>query len=247
MELTTFALLVLAGVATGFVGYLTGMASLVSYPAMLAAGLSPVAANVSQTLGLIGIGAGAATRAMPTLLAGGRRDLLLQLGLAALGGGIGAAVLLVGGEGSFQLVVPWLILLASLMVLVSPRLRRLQGDRSAPRWVYLAGVLAVSTYGGYFGAGAGTIYLALALLASSDAFKRSMILKSVLLAATNIVAAVLFIAFGPVSWWAALALGLGCLLGGNLGPAAQQLIPERVMRWLVAVAGVGLAAWLARA
>lgn len=74
-----------------------------------------------------------------------------------------------------------------------------------------------------------------------------MILKSVLLAATNVVAAVLFIAFGPVSWWAALALGLGCLLGGNLGPAAQRLIPERVMRWLVAVAGVGLAAWLALA
>ncbi|WP_409484636.1 TSUP family transporter [Arsenicicoccus dermatophilus] len=245
MTPSTFLLLVGAGVGAGVVGYLTGMASLVSFPAMLAAGLSPVAANVSQTIGLVGIGAGAAARSTSTLLAGGRRDLLLQLALSALGGLLGGGLLLAGGEGSFEAVVPWLVLVASVLVLLSPRLRAAQGGRTAPRWVYLAGVLAMSTYGGYFGAGAGTIYLAVALLASTETFARSMILKSVLLAVTNLVASVLFALSGVVHWWAAVALGLGCVAGGHLGAALQDHVPEPTIRRAVAVAGVGLAWWLA--
>jgi len=245
MEWTTFAALVLAGIATGVVGYLTGMASLVSYPAMLAAGLSPVAANVSQTLGLVGIGAGAAVRTVPTVVEQGRRYAVVQLALAALGGGVGAAILLLGSERSFAALVPWLIAAASVTVLFSPRLRALQGPRLSPRWVYLAGLFLVSVYGGYFGAGAGTIYLAFAMLATTQTFARSMLMKSVLLAATNGVASLIFIAYGPVDWWAALALGLGCLLGGHLGPKAQGLIPEPVLRAVVAVCGIGLAWWLA--
>lgn len=245
MTLLSFVLLVLAGVGAGAVGYLTGMASLVSYPAMLAAGLPPVAANVSQTLGLIGIGAGAAVRQAPVLMERGRRDLAVQLVLAGIGGGIGATVLLVGGEGAFRLVVPWLIMLASVMVLVSPRLKTMQGSRVAPRWAYLASVLVVSAYGGYFGAGAGTIYLAVALLVGPDGFGRTMLLKSVLLGVTNLVAAVIFALVAPVHWLAALALGVGCVAGGHLGASVQEHVSERVIRVVVAVAGIGLALWLA--
>lgn len=243
MDPVVFLLLVVAGVGAGVVGYLTGMASLVSFPAMLAAGLSPVAANVSQTLGLVGIGAGAAARGASTLRMGTRGDLTRQLVVAAVGGAIGAALLLQAGESAFEAVVPWLILLSSVLVLVSPRLRALVPDRVTPTWVHLLGLLGVSVYGGYFGAGAGTLFLAVSLLTSAESFGRAMILKSVFLAVANLVASVAFVLFGPVDWWAALALGLGCVLGGRLGVATQERVPEWLIRWVVAVAGVGLAVW----
>lgn len=245
MTLLTFAALVAAGIGAGVVGFLTGMASLVSYPAMLAAGLSPVAANVSQTLGLVGIGAGAAVRGFPRLMAGSRRDLAVQLVIAAVGGLTGGWVLLAAGESSFEAVVPWLVLIASLLVLVSPRLKAMQGGRTVPRGAYYVALLLVSAYGGYFGAGAGTIYIAVAVLMTSDVFARSMVLKSVLLGVTNLVASVLFIAFGPVNWWAAVALGIGCLVGGHVGAAVQEHVSDTVIRWVVVVAGIFLAFWLA--
>lgn len=244
MDALTLAGLAVAGIGTGVVGYLTGMASLISFPAMIAAGLTPLAANVSQTLGLVGIGVGAAFKSTPALVAHGRRDLAIQLGLAAVGGGVGATLLLLGGEETFALVVPWLILLASATVLFSPQIKTMQGERQAPAWAYFAGLLAISTYGGYFGAGAGTIYLALSIIATSQPFVRSVLLKSVFLAASNLTASFLFIALGPVSWAAALALGAGCVLGGHLGPAIAHALPESAIRWMVAIGGVVLATWL---
>lgn len=243
MTATTFLLLVLAGVGSGLVGYLTGLASLVSYPALLSAGLSPVAANVSNTLGLVGVGLGSSARAGATLRERGPGHLGVQAVVAAVGGLVGGLLLLRGGEGTFERIVPALILVASVLVLLSPRLARLRGDRESAV-AYAVGLFAVSIYGGYFGAGAGTLFLALALTATSETFGRAMVLKSVLLMITNLVAAVLFMVAGPVNWWAAIALGIGAVVGGNLGPAVQRLLPERVLRWVVALSGTFLAGWL---
>lgn len=234
-----------AGIGAGLVGYLTGMASLISYPAMLAAGLSPVAANITQTIGLVGVGAGAAARTVPVLLENGRRDITVQLAIAGVGGLVGGGLLLTAGERTFTALVPWLIAVASLGVVLGPRLRQLQGERRAPRAAYLFGLALVSVYGGYFGAGSGTIYLALAILTTSQTFARSMLVKSVLLGASNLTASVLFIVSGLVHWGAALALGLGCLLGGHLGPKTARLIPEARLRAVVALCGLGLTWWLA--
>ncbi len=247
MEPTTFALLTLAGVGTGLVGYLTGLASLVSYPALLAAGLSPVTANVSNTLGLVGIGIGTTTRA-GRKFRGERAHLLRQLGVAAVGGLVGALLLLFGGEGTFESIVPWLIILGSLALLGQPWLRKLRGEADSPV-LYLTALFAICVYGGYFGAGAGVIYLAITMIATSEPFGRAMVLKSILLGVTNLVAAIVFIiaavAFGgPVNWLAALALGLGCFVGGWLGPRIQEYLPEQGLRIFVGLCGFGLAAWL---
>ncbi|GAB3622482.1 sulfite exporter TauE/SafE family protein [Mariniluteicoccus endophyticus] len=243
MSIPTFLLLIAAGVGSGLVGYLTGLASLVSYPALLAAGLSPVAANVSNTLGLIGVGIGSTARAGSTLREKGPGRLGVQVVVAAVGGLAGGALLLLGGEGTFERIVPALILAASLLVLVSPRLSRLRGERESAV-AYAVGLFFVSVYGGYFGAGAGVLFLALALTATSETFQRAMILKSVLLGVTNLTAALLFIALGPINWLAAIALGLGAFVGGNLGPVVQRLIPEMVLRVVVAISGTFLAVWL---
>lgn len=243
MPVETLLLLVAAGVGAGLAGYLTGLASLVSYPALLAAGLPPVAANVTNTVALIGIGAGATAKASRVVLAGERRALARDLTIAALGGVVGAVLLLGAGDDTFAAVVPWLIALASLAVLLQPRLRRLVGGRPRPG-VYAVLLALVCVYGGYFGAGAGTLYLAVTLVATSETFARAMVLKSVLLMVSNVVAAVLFVLAGPVVWPAALAMGAGCLLGGWLGPVVQGWLPETLLRRVVAVAGLGLAAWL---
>lgn len=247
MEPITFGLLILAGVGTGIVGYLTGLASLVSYPALLAAGLSPVTANVSNTLGLVGIGVGATARAGKRFR--GERALLVpQLLIAAAGGLVGAVLLLTGGESVFEAVVPWLIILGSVTLLAQPWLVRLRGEQDN-RVLYLIALFAICLYGGYFGAGAGVIYLAITLIATSEPFGRAMVLKSILLGVTNMVAAIAFIASalllgGPVNWLAALALGLGCFVGGWLGPRIQDFLPERGLRIFVALCGFGLAGWL---
>lgn len=247
MEPSAFALLVAAGVGTGVVGYLTGLASLVSYPSLLAAGLSPVTANVSNTLGLVGIGIGTTARA-GRRFRGERARLMPQLAVAAVGGLVGAVLLLAGGESTFEAVVPWLIVLGSVALLAQPWLVRLRGEKDIPV-VYLVVLFAICLYGGYFGAGAGVIYLAVTMIATSEPFGRAMVLKSILLGVTNLVAAVAFIVSalfldGPVNWLAALALGLGCVLGGWLGPRIQEFLPERGLRIFVALCGFGLAVWL---
>lgn len=244
MSAADLLLLVLAGVATGLIGYLTGLASLVSYPALLAAGLSPVAANVTNTLALIGIGVGATTRSARLLGGRGRRQLGVQVAIALAGGATGAVLLLLGGNAVFARVVPWLVALASLALLVSPRLRALHGSADS-RGAALVALFPLCVYGGYFGAGAGVMYLAIMLVLTADDLATSMIVRSVLLGVSNLAASLVFLGFGPVNWAAAVALGLGCVAGGNLGPAVQRLIPPAVLRVVVALCGLGLAGWLA--
>ena len=244
MTASDLLLLVLAGVGTGLVGYLTGLASLVSYPALLAAGLSPVAANVTNTLALIGIGVGATTRSARLLRGRGRRELAVQLVIALVGGTTGAALLLLGGNTVFARVVPWLVALASLALLASPRLRALHGAGDS-RIAALIVLFPLCVYGGYFGAGAGVMYLAIMLVLTADDLETSMLVRSVLLGTSNLAASLVFVGYGPVDWAAAVALGLGCVLGGNLGPVVQRLFPPTVLRVIVALSGLGLAVWLA--
>ena len=244
----------LAGVGGGICGYLTGLASLVTYPALIAAGLSPVTANVSNTLGVLFIGIGSTISARGRLRELGLRrlgrDVAVALvgggiggGLLLLGGGIGGGLLLLGGDSGFEAVVPWLVLAASLMLAAQPRLTRVRGDVDMPR-PYLFGLALTCLYGGYFGAGAGVLFLVVSLLTSTVGFERAMMLKSTLLAASNLAASLVFIAAAPVDWWAALAMGIGCLIGGRLGPRLQGLVPQKVLRAVITLAGIGLAIWL---
>ena len=233
----------LAGVGGGICGYLTGLASLVTYPALIAAGLSPVTANVSTTLGVLFIGIGSTISARGRLRELGLRRLGRDVAVALVGGGIGGGFLLLGGDSGFEAVVPWLVLAASLMLAAQPRLTRVRGDVDMPR-PYLFGLALTCLYGGYFGAGAGVLFLVVSLLTSTVGFERSMMLKSTLLAASNLAASLVFIAAAPVDWWAALAMGIGCLIGGRLGPRLQGLVPQKVLRAVITLAGIGLAIWL---
>lgn len=237
------ALLLVAGVAAGVAGSAAGLASLISYPALLAVGLPPVAANVTNTVALVGSGIGAALGSRTELR--GQSDRLRRLAaVAVVGGAVGSALLLLTPPEAFERVVPLLVAAAALVILLQPPPQELTTLHADPRLLPVA-VLLVAVYGGYFGAAAGVVLLALLLTATREPLPRSNATKNVLLGLANGVAAVGFVLFGPVRWAAVLPLAAGFLIGGRLGPALVRRLPTRLLRAVIGVAGLALAAVLA--
>lgn len=234
-------MLLCAGLAGGLAGSITGLASLFSYPALLAVGLGPIAANVTNTVALVGVGAGAALGSRTELE--GQAVRVRELAVAAvLGGGTGAGLLLLTPSDTFERIAPWLIGVASLTILLRPRVREPgEGGRHGAGPALVGGVFLIGVYGGYFGAAAGVMLLALLLVLSDDTLARSNALKNVVLAMANLVAAVGFGLLGPVHWLAVVPLGLGLFAGGRLGPIVVRHSNPVVLRTLIGIAGIALA------
>ncbi len=261
MTTPTALLLVVAGFAAGVSGSVAGLASLFSYPALLAAGLPPLAANVTNSVALTANAVGAAAGSRTELA--GQGPTVRRFGaVVVLGGAVGAALLLLTPPGAFEAVVPVLIAAASLVLLAQPRLRaaaerragreqetgreqEAAAERRAGGRPLAAGLFAVSVYGGYFGAAAGVVMLAFLLVGLSVSVPRGNALKNVLLGMANATAAVGFAVTGPVAWAAVPPLAVGLLVGSRLGPALVRRLPETGLRIGIAVAGLGLAAALA--
>ncbi|HWN32972.1 MAG TPA: sulfite exporter TauE/SafE family protein [Pseudonocardia sp.] len=242
-----FALLIGAGIAAGLAGSIGGLASLFSYPALLAAGLPATAANVTNTVSLAVGSLSTITSSRPDLV--GQAGTARKLGLVcAVGGATGAGLLLLTPSDLFIRIVPFLVGGASVLLLIGRR-RPDQLGQPAPlgagagqrRPGMTAAVLAVSVYGGYFGAAAGVLMLALLLAALPETLIRVNALKNVLLGLANVIAAVGFAVFGPVSWLAAVPLTIGLLLGSWFGPPVVRRLPTNLLRVGIAVAGIGLA------
>jgi uncharacterized membrane protein YfcA len=244
VELWRLVLLLVAGVGAGLIGSIAGLASLLSYPALLATGLAPVAANVTNTVALVFSSVGSAAGSRVELR--GQAARVRRLGAAAvLGGAVGGVLLLASPAGAFEKVVPWLIGFASLALLVTsrPAVDPAVVPHADSRLVVL-GVFLIGSYGGYFGAAAGVLLLAVLLAVTSETLARSNALKNVVLGLANLVAALVFALFGSVDWAAAAPLAVGLLIGGRTGPIIVRHSPARLLRILIAVAGLGLAVYL---
>lgn len=228
-----------AGLVAGVVSVVASLASLVSYPALLAVGLPPLAANVTNTVSLVLTGIGSAAGSRPELAGQGREVRRLGL-LTAAGGAVGSAVLLLTPASVFELVVPGLVAGASLVLLARPWLNRLPRGASAERGLR-AGIFVVAVYVGYFGAAGGVLMLAVLTSVRDASFARTNALKNVLSLFANAVAAVSFAAFGPVDWAAVLPLGVGFLVGGRIGPVVVRRLPGDPLRVAVGVAGLAVA------
>jgi uncharacterized protein len=238
-------LLLVAGVGAGVCGTVAGLASLSSYPALLAVGLSPVAANATNTVALIGNTLGSVVGSRPELADQGPR-VRHWAPLMLAGGIVGGVLLLTTPGGGFERAVPFLVAFAAVMILVRPWLqrtldRRRAGREPRRRWWHEVPLFAAGVYGGYFGAGAGVMVLALLMLATRDTVVRSNALKNVLLGLANGAAAVTFALFGPVDWAGVVPLVAGCLLGGYAGPSIARIVPPTALRWVIALAGLYLA------
>ena len=237
--------LLAAGFVGGVVSVLVSLASLVTYPVLLAVGLPPVAANVTNTVALTFNGIGASLGARPELE--GQTPTILRLAMvAAAGGTTGAALLLVLPGRWFELVAPVLIAAASLLLVVQPRLRassllRLRGLTPGT----IAAYYATAIYAGYFGAAGGII----ALVVLSTIIDRSLIhvnaAKGVLAGIANGSAALGFALFGPVRWAFMVPLAIGVFFGGLAGPWLVRRVPVRLLRILISSCGLGVAALLA--
>ncbi|MQA35366.1 sulfite exporter TauE/SafE family protein [Modestobacter roseus] len=251
MTVLEFVLLVLAGVGGGLTGSIAGLASLVSYPALLATGLSPLSANVTNTVALVLNSVGSVSASRPEL--SGQRPRLVRLGVAAvLGGLLGAVLLLLTPADAFELLVPFLIAAASVAILVQRPPRELAAEGAAdaaahpPRdhWGLALGTFLVAVYGGYFGAAAGVLMLAMYLLVLGEGVPRGNALKNLVLGLANLVAALGYAFLADVDWLAALPLALGFFVGGRLGPRVVRRVPQRLLRRVIAVAGLALAVHL---
>ena len=239
------ATLVGVGVLAGVVSTVASLASVVSYPALLALGLPPVSANVTNTVALVFTGAGAAAGSRPELTGQGR--LVARLGaLTALGGAVGAALLLLTPASAFEAVAPVLIGAASLLLVVQPTIAALTARPGGQRSWPLRGTLsAAAVYLGYFGAAGGIIILAVLSAMLDQPMARINALKNVLNGLANTAAAVAFALFGPVRWAAVAPLAAGFLAGGWIGPALVRRLPGQVLRIAIGAGGVILAVRLA--
>lgn len=242
----TVLLLLVAGVAAGLSGSIAGLASLFSYPALLAVGLPATTANVTNTVALAFSTVGQVAGSRPEL--SGQWPVLRRLApLTLLGGATGAGLLLVTPSEAFERIVPFLVGGAALVLLFQPRIRAVAARRGSPDAgpAVLGGIFAVAVYGGYFGAAAGVLMLALVLIGLPVGLARGNALKAVLLGLANAVAAVGFALLGTVAWWAVPPLAIGVAIGGWCGPWVVRRLPAGPLRVGIALAGLGLAVWLA--
>jgi hypothetical protein len=201
-----------------------------------------VVANVSNTVGLVP-GSLSGAIGYRAELSGQRRRALVLGSASALGGLCGAILLLELPASAFRDVVPVFIACALVLVVAQPRLdamaraRRGSGPREGGRRV-AAGLFATGVYGGYFGAAQGILIIATLGLGLSETLQRINGLKNVLAGLTNLVAALVFIAFAHVEWRAALLLALGSALGGQLGARIGRRLPATAMRAVIVAVGV---------
>jgi uncharacterized protein len=235
-----------AGAAAGLVGTAGGITSLISYPALLLAGVAPLQANIANLVALVACWPGSAVASQPELR--GRGRWLRRWGaVAALGGAAGSALLLVTPPGVFSRVVPFLVAAGSLALLCQPWLAARPSWRPDAGWGRLllpCGLVILSCYNGYFGAGSGVLTLALLLLTTEPLLPVANALKNMAVGAATITSAVLFALATRVDWAAVAPLALGLFAGSLAGPWVARRIPPAVLRWLVALSGLALAVHL---
>jgi uncharacterized protein len=241
-------LLAAAGLAAGAVNAVAGGGSLISFPALLAAGLPSVAANVTNAVAVL-----------PGYLGGtigdrreleGQRQRAIALGVTTAVGGVAGAVLLTQtSEAIFEAIVPFLILAACALLAAQPWLSRRLKPPSAERGAHRspglhAAAFASAVYGGYFGAGLGIMLLAVLALTLDDRLQRLNALKGLLSFVIGAASVAYFALFGPVRWGAAAIMAVASFAGGQAGVLVARRLPASVLRGVVIAFGVVVATWL---
>jgi uncharacterized membrane protein YfcA len=235
-----------AGLVAGTASAMAGGASILTFPVLLAMGVPPLTANVTNTVGLSPTVIGTALGALPELRA--QRARLAALMPPVLVGAVAGAVLLLTTPGDvFEAIVPALIAGSCLLMLAQPWLVRhtLRGGRGWRRLAAQASTLLVGLYTGYFGAASGVLFLALVGLVSTATLHQLNASKNVLVGAANAVATVIFAAVAPVRWPMAAALAIGSLIGGGIGTQLVRRVPAPHLRAGIALVGLAVAVRLA--
>ncbi|GAA0906602.1 sulfite exporter TauE/SafE family protein [Pseudonocardia zijingensis] len=242
----TLAFLVVAGLVAGAVNAAAGGGSLLVFPSLLAVGLPPLSANVTNSIaqwpGYLGIIAGARHD-----LRGQGRRILLTSAVSVVGSAIGCALLLVLPSAVFDAVVPVLVLLASAVFALQPLIRRWTAPTpGAPDRIgtLLPSVFLAAIYGGYFGGALGVILIATLSLFAHDSLVRLNALKGLLSLVVATVTVVYFAIGAPVHWPAVAVLAPTTLIGGYVGARIARRSPEAVLRAAVVLLGTAVGIYL---
>jgi uncharacterized protein len=228
-----------AAVIGGAINSVAGGGSFVAFPALLFAGAAPIRANATNTVALWP-GSAASAIAYRSELRDVRRE-LVPLGAAALIGGLaGSLLLLRTPESRFVLLIPWLLLFATVLFSFGGALRVRARRAQAPLFTAIVAQLFISVYGGYFGGGMGIMMLAVLSLLGMDDIHRMNALKAVLATLVNGVAVVAFISAGAVDWRPGVVMIAGGITGGYAGAAIARRVDAKHVRWLVLVIAWGM-------
>jgi uncharacterized membrane protein YfcA len=244
--------ILLAGVAAGTINTVVGSGTLITFPTLLAFGVPPVTANVSNTIGLVPGSVSGAVGYRRELA--GQRSRVFRLASASIvGAAIGAVLLLVLPSGAFEAIVPVLILAGCILVLFGPRIsawvaRRHEHLGGLPEygawWVWPL-VLVTGVYGGYFGAAQGVLLMAVMGIGIDETLQRLNGLKNVLAGLNNGVSGLIFAVVADVDWQVAGLIAAGSVVGAQIGATYGRRLPPAALRaFIVVVGAVALTAFL---
>lgn len=238
--------LLTAGIIAGILSTVAGLASLVSYPVLLSIGVPPVSADVTNTAALIFTGIGSTMSSQLELRQ--HRHTMWHVSLVTVAGGIlGCLILAFAPSASFEHVVPFLILLAAIMMTVSGRHpEQSKQPRTGLVWQIIQNmaIFCVGIYIGYFGAAAGIFMLAVLTVTLDKPFIVSNAIKNFASFLTNTLSLVIYAFTTKVYWLLAIPLALGMFIGGYVGPIVARHMPIRLLRRLISLAAFGLAFYL---
>ncbi|HEY2030814.1 MAG TPA: sulfite exporter TauE/SafE family protein [Myxococcales bacterium] len=250
--------LFLAGMVASSINAAAGGGTLLSFPSLIAGGLNPLAANATSTVALLP-GQLASFWAYRREIAAARADAVLIAVPGVVGGALGALLLLRLGNAVFEVVVPVLLLAAAVLLVLQPTVSRFVARRTGEKreggrnlFPALLVSFGVSVYFGYFGAGAGILFMgAMGFVLTSRPLGEINALKVELASLANLIAASVFVALevrnpsGAVHWRAAFPLALGGIFGGYFGVGFVRKLPPGVLRAIAAFVGIAIGVYLA--
>ena len=238
---TRLSIYLAAGIGAGIANGVAGGGSFVTFPTLIATGISALQANISTTVGVLPSYVGGIAGFRRQI--GTHRSLIVSLvPSCGVGAGTGCTLLLVGSSSTFRHVVPWLIgagtVLFALAPLVTKGLEHLEHTYPSRRGMLFVGVFVVSIYGGYFGAGMGILLLAVMAVTLPFELAELQGLRNVISLMINLCAAAVFLVHGHLAWDAIYMLLVGTLIGGWLGTLLIRHLSPQVVRVLIIATGV---------
>ncbi|HJC03856.1 MAG TPA: sulfite exporter TauE/SafE family protein [Candidatus Ligilactobacillus avistercoris] len=237
----TLCWLVLAGIAAGTISSAAGLASLVSYPALLLMGMTPVAANVTNSLALVTSGFSAVLSSRHELK-GQERRLLILLPMTIVGAILGALLLFALPATVFKMVVPFFIGLAGIIMLFPPRIHQKEQHTTLFRRLGAWGLaFLVCVYTGYFGAGGGVVMLLALFAIIPGNFAQVNAVKNAVLVVANLLTAIVYLFKTTIAWLFVIPMACGFFIGGYLGPVLVRHVPDKVMHLIVGSGAIILA------